>query len=104
MSRHGTARAGLIVTDVGRAPEMPRASGAGQPFMLGVERTPIANGGWEYHLTVGGARVLWNDSGVGVFAAADVGPVEALPKLLDAIMRQRINETIERMVRECREG
>jgi hypothetical protein len=54
-------------------------------YPIAVYRTPTANGGWEWHLTVDGERVpLGRHEGVGLFTDRDdrVTPAQMLPRLL----------------------
>lgn len=92
-------RAGLLQFEPTDVAAFPTSSQVARPFAVTAERTGTANGGSEWHLCVGGARVLWNDSGVGIFTEPHVTAEQVFPELLAKAQESFIRRAIERMLR-----
>jgi hypothetical protein len=77
------AQAGIRQYDEHERPDFHRSAEVNTAFAVTVERAGTANGGYEWHLCVGGERVpLSPPSDLGVFTDPDVTPAQALVLLL----------------------
>lgn len=73
------ARAGIRQFDQSERPDFYRSAEVNAAFAVTVERGGTANGGYEWHLCVGGEPV---GGDLGVFTDPDVTPAQALVRLL----------------------